>query len=553
MSEETGKTSVGGAIAGFVVKSIAFLVMLTIPLLGVWSASSLAAYWNGPIALTIVVGLLAFPVLPLAWDLWRERARAVRERDSKTKPRPRILTFVDRMILRTLVLDGAFLAVLFVAWPQSIFTALSTRGDWFLDGVEGAEGARRAVLGVADGMEWLYELAHENPYADESVEDDDADEDLTAGVVETGGEGATSAATDDADAGVAEDAGISSDGGIASDAGESGDAGPAPDAGPTPDAGESSDPIDVADAGASEATQPQPSATPGAAPRWPLEERVHPAITAMTAQDERSIESVGAYIRAHASSELDRAKAVHDYVATRVSYDVPALTGHRPPQDSDTVFRTHMGVCEGYARLFHSLAGEVGLTSRYLVGDARDAGDPAEGEPHAWNAVQIGDAWYLLDPTWDSGGLRNGAFEAHYSTLYFLTPPDVFVASHFPDNRGWQLRTTPISRGEFHRQPILSPRFRAEGFELVAPDRVQVETHGAFEATVRRPAGVFVVATFLPHGASEQGEDCDVRGGTDLHIRCTLGAPGTYDVRLFSSHQEYGSYAFVGSFQAVYR
>jgi len=548
MNETEGKTSWVVSITGFVIKSIVFSVILAIPLLGVWSASSLAAYWNGPIALTIVCGLLAFPVLPLAWDLWRERARAARERASKGKPSPRILTFVDRIILRTLVLDGLFLVVLFGAWPQAIFTALSTRGDWFLDGVEGAQGARRAVLGVADGMEWLYELAHENPYASVEDETDEDVDDLTAGVVERD-EDTTSSE------GAAEDAGVP-DAGTADAGGADDDAGAVADAGVVDDTGV---PEDVPEDAGDPDEQPTPVAVDDHAssstPRWPMAEQVHPAIAAMTVADERSIDSVGAYIRAHASSELDRAKAVHDYVATRVAYDVPALTGHRPPQDPDTVFRTHMGVCEGYARLFHSLAGEAGLTSRYVVGDARTSGDPAEGEPHAWNAVQIEGAWYLLDVTWDAGGVRGETFEARYSTLYFLTPPDVFVADHFPDRRGWQLRAEPISRGEFHRQPILSPRFRAEGFQLVSPDRVQVETTGAFDATLQRPAQVFVIATFQPHGSvsQEDEERCDVRGDRELRIHCSLAAAGVYDVRLFSSRTEYGSYAFVGSFQAVRR
>jgi len=50
-------------------------------------------------ALVFAAGLLAFPVLPLAWDLWRERARAIREKATKTKPAPRILTFADRLMI----------------------------------------------------------------------------------------------------------------------------------------------------------------------------------------------------------------------------------------------------------------------------------------------------------------------------------------------------------------------------------------------------------------------------------------------------------------------
>jgi transglutaminase/protease-like cytokinesis protein 3 len=224
-------------------------------------------------------------------------------------------------------------------------------------------------------------------------------------------------------------------------------------------------------------------------------------------------------------------------------------------QDAQTVFETHDAVCEGYARLFHALADEVGLESRYLVGDARDAGDPADGEPHAWNAIEIEGAWYLVDATWDAGTVEGPTFTPRYSTLYFLTPPDVFVADHFPDNRAWQLRPQPISRGEFHRAPILSPRFRAQGFELRAPDRSQVEIEGAFEATVVRPAGMFLIASYGAHGATGRGagERCAVSGDRELLVRCEIPGPGTWDVLLFSNTEEYGTYGSIGSFQAVRR
>jgi hypothetical protein len=531
-----------GTVLGGLVKLIAFAVMLAIPLLGVWSASSLAAYSNGPLWLAILCGALAFPVLPLAWDLWRERVRARRERESKQPPSPRILTFVDRMILRTIVLDGLFLALLFGLWPQAIFTALSTRGDWFLDGVEGADGARRAVLSIADGMEWLYEAAHENPYASEEESGDD-DEEVVAGTVTTDADAGVSA-TDETVVDAGASVSVDGDAGTAADAGT----GTGTGTGVGADAG--------AGAGAGTSTGTGTAAVPPSIPYWPMEEVVHPAVASMSASDERTIASVAGYIRAHTSTTLERAKAVHDYVATRVRYDVPALTGHRPPQDAQTVFETHDAVCEGYARLFHALADEVGLESRYLVGDARDAGDPADGEPHAWNAIEIDGAWFLVDPTWDAGTVEGTTFTPRYSTLYFLTPPDVFVADHFPDNRGWQLRPHPISRGEFHRAPILSPRFRAQGFELRAPDRSQVEVERAFEATVLRPTGLFLLASYAPHGGDEDPRArsrCDLTGQREVSVRCELPGPGTWDVMLFSNTEEYGTYGFVGSFQAVRR
>mgnify|MGYP000925881398 CR=1 FL=1 len=60
MSEEKATRSWAGLVVGGLLKTIAFAIMIAIPLLGVWSASSLAAYSNGPIALAIACGALAW-------------------------------------------------------------------------------------------------------------------------------------------------------------------------------------------------------------------------------------------------------------------------------------------------------------------------------------------------------------------------------------------------------------------------------------------------------------------------------------------------------------
>ena len=79
-------------------------LMILTPLFGFWLASSLAAYNNATQWLSLLVGLLLFPILPVGWDLlfvWR------RKRQKVTKPA--ILTRLDRLVLRTLIVNGLFL------------------------------------------------------------------------------------------------------------------------------------------------------------------------------------------------------------------------------------------------------------------------------------------------------------------------------------------------------------------------------------------------------------------------------------------------------------
>ena len=50
--------------------------------------------------------------------------------------------------------------------------------------------------------------------------------------------------------------------------------------------------------------------------------------------------------------------------------------------------------------------------------------------------------------------------------------------SHFPKNRRGSLRSQPISRGEFLRQPMMRAQFFADGLDLVSPTRSQTDTRG---------------------------------------------------------------------------
>ena len=91
---------------------------------GMWLSSSLALYLNGPVWLAYLLGVLAFPVLPLAWE-----ARAAMKRARTRSLRPPFFTVWDRLVLRTLAVNVLLVGVLLARWPTASFTALATRGD----------------------------------------------------------------------------------------------------------------------------------------------------------------------------------------------------------------------------------------------------------------------------------------------------------------------------------------------------------------------------------------------------------------------------------------
>src|SRR5687767_6281404 len=102
MASRAGKAA--GLVFVHLLRALWVATMVLTPLFGFWLASSLAAYQNATQWLALLVGLLLFPLLPVGWELfyaWRRRRQET--------PKKAILTRLDRLVLRTLVINGVFL------------------------------------------------------------------------------------------------------------------------------------------------------------------------------------------------------------------------------------------------------------------------------------------------------------------------------------------------------------------------------------------------------------------------------------------------------------
>ncbi len=480
----------------------AFVVAL--PLAGVWAASSLAAYSNGPRWAIMVAGLLLFPLLPLAWEIF-----AAWRRSRRTAPKPRILTFGDRILLRTLALNLLFLGLLLVSFPKVLFTALSARGDWFLEGIEASwvPEARARLFAAADKLEWLYLATHDNPYRDD---------DKSHPVPSSTSSSSTS---------------------------------PVPPPAPIPtqkraDTEEKPKPPPSEDKPPKATEEPRAMAT-----HWPFGQEPYPAIASIPAEVEKSPEDVARYLASQEKNPVLRLKALHDYVADRIAYDSESLAaGRYPPQDAKTVFSTRKGVCAGYAKLLVAMGQAIGDEIVYVVGVSRDMGGDVSGVGHAWNAAQIEGHWYLIDATWDAGYVEGDKFVKRYSSDYLLTPPEVFGSNHLPDEAKWQLRDKPISRGEFVRQPNLRPGFHEKGLVLIDPQRSQITVQERAVVTLENPRGISILADFEQKEGSSSTR-CRVNRGERTQIICELPRKGTYHVQLFANDVPVGTHHFVGQFE----
>jgi transglutaminase-like putative cysteine protease len=481
-------SKVATVVLGTIVRTIWVSLMILTPLLGFWLASSLAAYHNATQWLALLVGLLLFPIVPVAWDLlfvWRRSRRAHSERA--------VLTGLDRLVLRTLIVNLLFLGGMMWKARADSFRALAVRGDWMLDGRHGpiAQTIREHLLGAADYFDRRQQAqAHygESDKPPEVTPEPEAPRPLPTDV--------------DPPA-------------------------PAPDA---------------------------PSAHPTT---WPMRDTLHPLVTAMAEGEQTSVEAVGAYFAARITDKRELAKALHDYVVHRLHYDYDALRlieardfASTPPQTADEVFARRAGVCEGYARLLVALGNAAGIEIAYITGHIRDSerrltvsDDPwdgsaaaaLEGVGHAWNAVKLDDRWFLIDATWNDPTNRSEPSKQSYRTTYLFTPPQLFALDHFPKDPRWQLLPSPLSLGDFVRQPLLSPSIGRFGLTLVSPKRSQVTVDGSVTIVLDNPLDAAIAAHARREGSGRGSETrCDVTAGKQTKIVCPLRS-GEYEVQMFAA------------------
>jgi hypothetical protein len=117
--------------------------------------------------------------------------------------------------------------------------------------------------------------------------------------------------------------------------------------------------------------------------------------------------------------------------------------------------------------------------------------------------------------------------------------------SHFPDDSAWQLLQSPLTRGEFLRQPMLRPQFFADGLKLVFPTRSQTDMQGNALLQIENPRQKWLMASYSPKGGG-QSQNCLEQPIQGNQISCSLSGLGTYEVSLFSGDDRSGQYDYVG-------
>ncbi len=122
-------------------------------------------------------------------------------------------------------------------------------------------------------------------------------------------------------------------------------------------------------------------------------------------------------------TDVEKIKAIHDYIILNVTYDQELLTLISSSNNISNyngfylegVFNDKKAVCEGISKALASLANIEGIPCVTVEG--YQTNNPS-GVGHAWNKVYVNNNWYIIDATSD-GIIINNTYEI-LSYKYFL-------------------------------------------------------------------------------------------------------------------------------------
>lgn len=163
--------------------------------------------------------------------------------------------------------------------------------------------------------------------------------------------------------------------------------------------------------------------------------------------------SISDYIKQNFSTDTARARAIYFWITNNISYDVAKLQARNTNTDGvrqsvDDVLKTRSAVCGGYADLFVELCTGVGIKAILVGGYIKKS---AIGSPlaHAWVGAQIAGIWYLFDPTWGAGYVRNDQFVKTFNNKFYKVLPEDMIKDHMPFDPMYQFLNHPITNKEF--------------------------------------------------------------------------------------------------------
>lgn len=134
-------------------------------------------------------------------------------------------------------------------------------------------------------------------------------------------------------------------------------------------------------------------------------------------------------ITAGITSDYEKVRAIHDWVASHLYYDYWTGSGKLSADSEDEVFPGAVtgkrGVCGAYAGVSADLMRGAGFPAKIVAGGVQRGA-------HGWTEVYVDNRWIFTDPTWDSNNVFDGTFskQAKSKQIFFDMPMAEWSATH---------------------------------------------------------------------------------------------------------------------------
>ena len=192
----------------------------------------------------------------------------------------------------------------------------------------------------------------------------------------------------------------------------------------------------------------------------------------------KDINTLSIRIKNDFDSDIDRVRAIYTWIANTIDYDLkaiykPQVTVYRFRNEDEynqkkrvynltrikTTLLTKKATCIDYSLLFKELCISLDIESKVIKGITKvspnEINNYRNTKDHAWNAVKVNEKWHLVDVTWSTGYEdESEKWVKYFNDFFFLTAPEHFLTSHYPEEHTWQLVDHKITLNDFFAKPV---------------------------------------------------------------------------------------------------
>lgn len=186
-----------------------------------------------------------------------------------------------------------------------------------------------------------------------------------------------------------------------------------------------------------------------------------------------SVSALAAYLAAEADTDKKKARAIYVWLTDNVRYDDNGYnSGNYADGKAESVLKSGLAVCGGFANLYTALGKEMGLEIRTVSGFAKGYGFSQGKIPsnsnHAWNLIKINGAWRIYDATWGQGSGENVGGKMRstkkFKDEWFDVDPYAAIFTHYPESTSDAMISGVFNRSTFYKIKFDDHSFFSSGF-----------------------------------------------------------------------------------------